>query len=234
MYIRIAGIPVKLMPEVLDGRPELRAFFLPYSPEPEKNFRDDAGNEAVDPCGEAACLTLTGTTPEDLLRDLSLQLADRGVFLIHGSALALDGRGYLFTAPSGTGKSTHSRLWREVFGERVVMVNDDKPFLRLEHGDRVMVCGSPWNGKHCLGSNFEAPLSGIAVLEQAKENHIRRLMPEDAFQYLYEQMYIPEAPEKARAALQFIADVLSLVPVYLLSCRPDLDAVKTAAEGMKF
>ena len=77
--------------------------------------------------------------------------------LFHGSAIAVDGEGYLFTAHSGTGKSTHTRLWMQAFGNRAVMVNDDKPFLQLDE-DRVWLCGSPWSGKHGLDANIRVPL----------------------------------------------------------------------------
>ena len=72
--------------------------------------------------------------------------------LFHGSALAADGEGYLFTAPSGTGKSTHARLWRELLGDRVVMINDDKPLLRVTE-EGVTVYGTPFRGKHGLGGD---------------------------------------------------------------------------------
>lgn len=91
--------------------------------------------------------------------------------LFHGSVVAVDGIGYLFTAKSGTGKSTHTRLWREYFGERAVMVNDDKPLLQVtENG--VIVYGTPWDGKHHLSNNISVPLKAICILTRAEENHI--------------------------------------------------------------
>ena len=72
-------------------------------------------------------------------------LFDYNILLFHGSAIAVDGEGYLFTAHSGTGKSTHTRLWKQIFGDRAVMVNDDKPFLELT-GNGVILHGSPWSG----------------------------------------------------------------------------------------
>ena len=93
------------------------------------------------------------------------KLLSRDVLLVHGSTVAVDGEGYLFTAGCGTGKSTHTRLWREVFGDRAVMVNDDKPFLRIgEEG--IFACGAPWSGKHGLDTNITVPLRGICILER--------------------------------------------------------------------
>ena len=88
-------------------------------------------------------------------RKIAEELFRHDTLVFHGSVVAVDGQAYLFTAKSGTGKSTHTRLWRELLGSRAVMVNDDKPFLRItENG--VIAYGSPWNGKPGLGSNIAA------------------------------------------------------------------------------
>lgn len=107
-------------------------------------------------------------------RKIALELLRYGTVLFHGSAVAADGACYLFTAKSGTGKSTHTRLWRQLLGERAVMVNDDKPFLRITDSG-IWVCGSPWSGKHGLDSNIAVPLQGICLLERGSENRIRPL-----------------------------------------------------------
>ena len=118
--------------------------------------------------------------PEPLLERTALQrkIAEKlfayDTMLFHGSVIAVDGNAYLFTAKSGTGKSTHTRLWREMLGDRAVMVNDDKPFLRMLE-DQVLVCGSPWNGKHGLGSNVDVPLKAICILERGQQNEICRI-----------------------------------------------------------
>ena len=80
-------------------------------------------------------------------RRVAEALLERNVLMMHGSTVAVDGQAYLFTAACGTGKSTHTRLWREAFGSRAVMVNDDKPFLKVTGGS-VLAYGSPWTGKH--------------------------------------------------------------------------------------
>lgn len=92
-----------------------------------------------------------------LYRQICERLIEWDVVLFHGSALALDGKAYLFTAPSGTGKSTHAALWRQVFGTRVTMINDDKPLLRFAP-EGVTVFGTPWAGKAHLQTNTSALL----------------------------------------------------------------------------
>ena len=98
-------------------------------------------------------------------RRVAEALIGKDTLMLHGSTVAVDGQAYLFTAPCGTGKSTHTRLWREVFGDRAVMVNDDKPFLKITDG-AVIACGSPWTGKHGLGSNVSFPMKGICILSR--------------------------------------------------------------------
>ena len=108
--------------------------------------------------------------------------------LFHGSSLAVDGRGVLFTAKSGTGKSTHTRLWREVYGQRVQMVNDDKPFLHVgENG--VTVYGTPWRGKHALGENAQAPLEAIYFVNRGEENSVQPISPRELYPLLLQQTF---------------------------------------------
>ena len=122
-------------------------------------------------------------------------LFEQNVLMTHGSTVAVDGKAYLFTAGCGTGKSTHTRLWRQVFGARAVMVNDDKPFLKIT-GTGVLACGSPWSGKHGLDSNIAVPLQGICILDRGNENRIAGIAPEEALPMLLHQSYCPLDPEK--------------------------------------
>lgn len=146
--------------------------------------------------------------------------------LIHGSCVAVDGRAYLFTARSGTGKSTHTRLWREIFDDRAVMVNDDKPFLQLREGG-VFACGSPWSGKHGLDANVTLPLEGICILERGSENHIQSISPEVALPMLLHQSYLPD--ENARLLTERLA---RSVPLWKMFCTKDPKAACVAYDAM--
>ena len=101
-------------------------------------------------------------------RKIAERMLEFDTFLFHGSCVSVDGEGYLFTAKSGTGKSTHTRLWREYLGERAVMVNDDKPLIRAD-GKGVTVFGTPYNGKHRLGANISVPLKAVCILERSAD-----------------------------------------------------------------
>ena len=150
-------------------------------------------------------------------RRVAENLARRDVLLMHGSTVAVDGRAYLFTAPCGTGKSTHTRLWREVFGDRAVMVNDDKPFLKLT-GDAVLACGSPWTGKHGIGTNVCVPLGGICILSRGRENVIRPAEPEQTLEFLRSRCFPPQGLEK----------LLGRVELWQMECTKDPEAAVIA------
>ncbi len=165
-------------------------------------------------------------------RKLCEALVRRDIILFHGSAVAVDGAGYLFTAPSGTGKSTHTRLWRELLGDRAVMINDDKPLIRVGSGETV-IYGTPWNGKHHLGTNLGVPLKAICILRRDTANHIERISPSEAFPMLVQQCNRPCAPESVRHTLYLLQCMTRQVSFYRLGCNMDLEAAKIAYEGMR-
>ena len=166
-----------------------------------------------------------------LYRQIANRLVDYDTLLFHGSAIAVDGEGYLFTALSGTGKSTHTRLWREAFGDRAVMINDDKPLLRVEE-DKVYVCGTPWNGKHRLGENIMVPLKGLCILTRAKENRIEPITFHQAFPVLVQQTHRPEDAAAVAKVLELLRRMAQSTELYRLGCNMDPEAALVAYNGM--
>lgn len=165
-------------------------------------------------------------------RKVTQVLLDRDVLLFHGSVVAVDGEGYLFTAKSGTGKSTHTRLWRQLLGEKAVMVNDDKPFLRFE-GGKIYAHGSPWNGKHRLGSNLCVPLRAICLLERGQENRIRLIEAREALLMLLQQSSRPADPAKMPKYMDLISALAEAAAFYRLQCNMDPEAAQVAWEAMR-
>ena len=165
-------------------------------------------------------------------RRIAEQMPFRDTFLFHGSAVAVDGAGYLFTARSGTGKSTHTRLWREMLGDRAVMVNDDKPLIRLTE-DGAVVYGTPWNGKHRLGTNISVPLKAVCILERAKQNTIRAITREEAFPMLIQQSYRPLDPAALAKTLSLVDRLSRTVSLYRLGCNMDPEAAELSYNIMK-
>ena len=164
-------------------------------------------------------------------RKLAEFLFDQGILMTHGSAIAVDGRGYLFTARSGTGKSTHTRLWREVFGDRAIAINDDKPFLDLS-GKTILACGAPWSGKHGLDTNITVPLAGICILERGSEDKIFRVKTEEALPMLLHQSYRPLSPDREDTFRQLVETLATKTPLWRMECTRDPGAARVAFDAM--
>ncbi len=164
-------------------------------------------------------------------RKLAEYLFDRDILMTHGSTVAVDGKAYLFTAKCGTGKSTHTRLWRQVFGQRAVMVNDDKPFLKLTEAG-VLACGSPWSGKHGLDTNVTLPLQGICILTRGKENRIQRISPEEAMPMLLHQSYCPVEQSKSARFEELVQLLAERTPLWRMECNMDPSAAEVSHNAM--
>ena len=162
-------------------------------------------------------------------RKIAEKLPYYGAFLMHGSCIAADGRGYIFTAKSGTGKSTHAALWRALLGDRAVMVNDDKPLVRCVDGC-TMAYGSPWDGKHHLSSDVSVPLKAVCFLERAETNRIERLSRAEALPLMVRHVYRPSDPE----ALQKTMELLGSLDIcfYHLQCNMEISAARLAFSEM--
>ena len=175
--------------------------------------------------------------PEDYLETLSVyrKIADnmlsRDTLLFHGSVIAVDGEAFLFTATSGTGKSTHTRLWREQLGSRAFMVNDDKPLIRILPGE-VTVFGTPWDGKHHLSTNTSVPLKAICVLKRGSENTIREITPREVLPMLMQQSHRPSVPGNMPLYLDLMDHLSKGVRFYELHCNMDPEAARVSYEGM--
>ena len=150
--------------------------------------------------------------------------ADYDIILFHGSAFAFDGEGVIITAPGGTGKSTHSRIWREVYGDRVRMINDDKPWIRLI-GGRFFVCGTPFNGKHNLGENIMVPLKKICIIGRSETN--RAEISENPLPQLIKQTYRPKDAAKMQKVLKNICLLQKETEIFDIYCNMENDAATT-------
>ena len=239
--IEIAGVPVNIR----CSHESNHLFFNDYISEKRSLFSIEPGPDDLKHIQTLFChmdeenrLSRHDMNPV-FLENIALQyllaesLLEYNVLLMHGSALCMDGEAYVFTAPSGTGKSTYARLWREVFGERVWMINDDKPFLKVSD-DGVIVYGSPWAGKHRLHSNACAPLKAIVLLERDGNNHITPIPKAEAFPVILKQCYRSSTPAKMTSIIQLEKNILNKVELYRLGCNIEPEAAKTAWEGMNY
>lgn len=164
--------------------------------------------------------SLTGFAFQDRLTVL-----EGGV--LHSSSLAWNDQGIAFSANSGTGKSTHVGLWKEVFGDQVEIINDDKPAIIFEE-DKAILCGTPWSGKTALNCNKQVPLKAIVFIERGETNSIRRLNTLDSYFYLSSQIARPYYDASVGEKLiEFAERLLASVPIYCLTCNISHEAVMT-------
>lgn len=240
--IRLAEIPIQVhsqyaslkeyckdyVVEDIFSKKELEIEITPADIEREQEkVREDAG--------ETGC-TESQYSPQyletlALLRKIAEELPDRDTFLMHGAVISWKGDAYMFTAPSGTGKSTHISLWRKYLGEEVQSINGDKPFISVSETG-VRAYGTPWAGKERWQHNTSGPLKGICILAQAKENKIRKLSAGESLAYLLRQIHFTDNPEKAGHILELVDWMLRQVPVWYLECNISEEAMRTSFEAM--
>lgn len=152
--------------------------------------------------------------------------------MLHAAAVVYEGKAYLFSGPSTVGKSTHTRLWRELLGDGVLFINDDKPALR-HIDDQWFAYGTPWSGKDGINDNVKAPLAGICFLKQSMQNAIRKLSPQEAMIYILSQSTkkIPEQ-EVVSQLLTHVDALVRQIPVYELENTPTLEAAQLSYATM--
>lgn len=159
------------------------------------------------------------------------QLLQHGGFLLHSSAVVVDGRAYLFSAACGTGKSTHTKLWLKQFGSRAYMLNDDKPALRLEDGVWYAY-GTPWSGKHDISTNARVPVAGIAFIKRGAENSICPYGGRAAVFSFLEQTARPMGREPREKIMDLLAELIDKVPIWQLTCNMEAEAALVSYRAM--
>ena len=163
-------------------------------------------------------------------RKLAKALLQRDALVFHGSVVAWEGKAYLFTALSGTGKTTHTRLWLKMIPGSYVL-NGDKPLLRVCE-DGVYACGTPWQGKERYGCNEILPLKAICLLERDNCNHIEPITFRDAMATLIQQSNRPSETELLLRTLDLIGRMDGRVRFYRLGCNMEDEAALVSFRGM--
>ncbi len=144
--------------------------------------------------------------------------------MLHSSCVEKDGYAYLFSARSGTGKSTHTHLWLEnLSGTRII--NDDKPALIFENGTWY-ACGTPFSGKTDESLNVKVPVRAIVFLHRSETNQVKKIAPALAVSLLIEQTINPSIRELAEKMLEYADLILRNVPVFSLGCNLDPEAAE--------
>ena len=155
-------------------------------------------------------------------------------FMLHSSGVCVDGYAYLFSADPGTGKSTHTGLWQQYFGEdKALIINDDKPAIRLVD-DKLYAYGTPWSGKTDKNLNMRVPVGAIVFIERsAHKNWVREITPKEAIPLILGQTVRPSESDKMEKLLDVLDTLLRRVRVFRLGCDMSFDAVRTSYEAIR-
>ena len=156
---------------------------------------------------------------------VSTYLLEKDGFIFHSSTITVGGKAIVFTAQSGTGKSTHSRHWKECFPDEVEYVNDDKPFIRIKD-DGVFVYGSPWNGKHRLGQNISAPVEYVCFLHRGDCERVEKISAYEAIPLFLTQTLGFSDTEKQLKLLNLLDRFLKSVKVCKIYCTDTTDSAR--------
>jgi len=166
-----------------------------------------------------------------IYRNIVKKLPVYDAFFLHAAVVEVDGLAYAFMAKSGTGKTTHVRLWCAHFGDRARIVNGDKPILRF-HGDKLMAYGTPWCGKEGYNINTSTPVCGLCFIERSEKNAIRTLRSDEIISKIFHQMVMPEDENAVSKLLELVNHFVQSNKIWNLSCNISQEAVKTAYEAM--
>ena len=166
-----------------------------------------------------------------MYRHICEKMPAYGVFLMHASVIEVDGFAYAFSAPSGTGKSTHTALWLKNIPHARVL-NGDKPLLRVEENGTVTAFGTPWNGKENWGENISATLKGVCFLERGLVNEIRRVSEEETVMRLAHQLYLRGDRGSVTLQLALMDTFVRTVPFYAIKCNISDEAALLSYETM--
>ena len=157
-------------------------------------------------------------------------LPNNNAFVLHSATFDVDGVGVAFAARSGTGKSTHMFLWQKLLGDRMTVVNGDKPIVRFfeDEPECPYAYGTPWNGKEKLGCNMRTPLKHICFIERAKENSVEKVDSKDAINRILNQVYMPKNPVALAKTMELINRLINCCNFWQINCNMEPEAAEVA------
>ena len=153
-----------------------------------------------------------------------------GVYF-HASAVVYEDKAYLFSAPCGTGKSTHTSLWLELLGDKAYILNDDKPAVRVLK-DGIYAYGTPFSGKHDISVPKTVKLGGICFISRGSEDKVSIMDGKEAIFKMYHASLRRLDEQQLDKELELLQKIAATVPIYKMECTPTLNAARVAVEAM--
>ena len=164
-----------------------------------------------------------------LYRKIADLFVERNIIVFHGSSFKVNNYGFIVTARSGVGKSTHVKLLEEFIGEGFNYINDDKPLVAVSNG--VTIYSSPWNGKERRGNNISAPLKAVLFLNRSLENTYKPIVnKEEIYIKLLSQIYLPREKDKREKALKIVDVLLKNINFYEINVNKEIESAKMTYE----
>lgn len=235
LFCQIAGIKYKIEYKYFYLERMLEDYIIPedetkksedivqisYTDEDFQKWKDSVVGEKSDGYIEHCCV----------VEQIASDLPNHGMLMMHGATIEYNGKAYIFTAPSGTGKSTHISLWKEYLGDKVRIINGDKPEITFE-GDEVIAHGAPWCGKEGWQINTSAPLAGVCMLDRSTENKIEEINPGTNIDFFIKQFFYTANNDSLVKVVDLFTKMAERVPFYKLTCDISEDAAKCSFEMM--
>lgn len=164
------------------------------------------------------------------LRKLGEWLPLHNSFVLHSATFDVNGVGVAFAAHSGTGKTTHMNLWQQLLGDKMTIVNGDKPIVRFfdDEPETPYAYGSPWMGKEKLGCNMRTPLKHICFIERSETNYVEKVQKQDAVNRILNQVYMPKDPVAIANTMTLIDRLLSCCDLWIIHCNMEPEAAEVA------
>ncbi len=162
-------------------------------------------------------------------RNIVKSVARFDAFMLHGAVFTVGERCLAFLAHSGTGKTTHLKLWMQLLGEKMTVINGDKPIIRF-FGGIPYAYGTPFNGKENIGTKMRAPLTDICFIERGETNYAEEKTPLYALDLIMDQIIMPDNAGDVYKVLGLIDELINRCKIWLIKCNMDIDAAKTAYE----
>lgn len=163
-------------------------------------------------------------------RMIAEQMLDYNGVVLHSACFDVDGVGVAFSANSGTGKTTHMNLWQEYLGEKMTVVNGDKPIVRFfdDESENLYAYGTPWNGKEHYGCDMRTKLKHICFVERSETNYVEKMDKSAAVDRILNQVYMPKDPVAVMKTIKLVDRLLNCCDLWIIHCNMEKEAAKIA------